>query len=151
MLVVSAISDEAIGGIIAVAVVAAVAWLWTRRRKPLDWAAKGRRAIAARNRRIERARWVLQRAQVLQLTGTDEIPVRLTGTNPVVVTYHPSMRQFALYPDKPSYESAARRRDVDPLNAHWGTSKPVVSDWSEGELRTWLRKHADDLPPRGGA
>ena len=144
----SAIWAEATGGMIVVTVVAAITWLCMRRRKPLDWAAAGKKALAARERRIERARhdelvgWVLQGTEVLGL----EIPVKSAGSNPMVVTFHPTSRKHAYFRDLPNYKSAVQRGDVSPMHAHFGKSPEIVSRWSDEHLRKWLSDRADELP-----
>jgi hypothetical protein len=64
------------------------------------------------------------------------------------VTFHPSGSKYALYPDKPSYEAAVLRGDLNPSRADFRKPPLVVSRWSDDRLREWLREHADDLPPK---
>jgi hypothetical protein len=143
------VAVEVIGGIIVVVLVAAGIALWRRRGKPREWAAAGLDAVDAYGKRLDHAKrrellgWVRQRAEVLQI----EVPETVTGNNPAVITFHPTGRKYYLYPDFQSYKSAGDAgRLVDASNAGWGTG-PVVSRWSEEELRVWLRKRRDELPP----
>lgn len=148
---------EALGGLIVVVVLAAIGWMWIRRRKPLEWAAAGGMALDEHARRHKRANhaervgWVRQRAEILKLPRGHDLPVSATGRNPVVVTFHPTGRRQAYYRDLPSYKSAVERGDVNPVNALPGKPPQVLSRWSDEELRSWLSDHADDLPPSDAA
>lgn len=147
------LSVEVIGGVIAGVLLTVMGLvtlaIWRRRRRPLDWAAAGKKALANRSRRIERARHdelvrhVLDRAETLKI----EVPVHVTGLNPAIVTLHPSGSKHARYPDLPSYKAAVNRGDANPMRASFGKTPLVVSRWTDERLREWLREHADDLPP----
>ena len=143
----------AIGTVLAAAGIAIAKGTWARRTRPLDWMASGKTAVERRRRQIDRGRkrqlidWVLQRTGVLQLQSPDDLPVKVHGTRPAVITLHPTGRTFAMYPDQPSYRAAAERREVNPVHAHYGAPPPTVHKWSEEKLRGWLHDHADQLPP----
>lgn len=139
----------AIAGVVVAAVVGAARWMWLRRDRPVDWMATGEAKVEHRRRRIKAAEhhqlvtWVLQRAEVLGI----EVPVgvaHLPGR--VMVTYQPTGRTFAWYPDLPSYRTGAERSEHTGSNAHYGSRPKVVSEWPDEMLHGWLDKHASQLP-----
>lgn len=139
--------------VISAALLGLVAWLWTRRHSPTDWVAAGRAKFGRRQRQRVRAnheelvRSVLRRAEVLDLSVGQDLPIKVSGISPTVVTYHPTGRTFAFYPDISSYKAAATSGQVNPANAHFGKPPKVISSWSQEQLRIWLSEHADRLPP----
>lgn len=136
----------AIGTVVAIALGALARNVWARRRRPLDWVASGKQAIAARRRKVERAKhdqlvaWVLARAEDLG----KEVPIKVSGSNPALITFHPTGRVFAMFRDLGSYRTAAESGRVNPRNAHYGTVPRAVTEWTSDDLRAWLlRQEAD--------
>jgi hypothetical protein len=144
------LTTQVIAGLIVLASAAAVAWLWARRRRPLDWMATGKAAVEHRRRCIEAANhaqlveWVLQRAEVL---GIDIVVAVDRGPVFDTVTCHPSGRKQHYVRNHEDYArllgSGLPYRDT--FAKTW-TGKPV-SQWPDDQLRAWLTKHADELPP----
>ena len=146
------LATQVIAGLIVLAVGGVAVWLWTRRRRPLDWAATGKAALERRRHQIAKAGhdqlvdWVLQRAKVLLI----EVPAAVThGPGFVTVTFHPSGDQSHYFHDLAAHHEAMtsgryphRRTFFSAQPKRW----TPVRDWSDKTLRSWLDKHADQLP-----
>lgn len=144
--------DWVLVGVVVAGIVGTWRWLWMRRRRPLDWVAAGKAAVERRRRRIAAARheelveWVLDRAKTLN----KDVPVAVERrTEFDVVTVHPSGRQLFYVRNHEAYArllgSGLPYRRTFPQK--W-TGQPV-SEWSDDELRGWLRQRIDELPPDG--
>ena len=57
---------------------------------------------------------VLQRAAELALPPGKDLPVRVEGSRPTIITFHPTGRSFAMFPDYATYQSAVARHEVNP-------------------------------------
>ena len=139
-----------IAGVILAAILGIVRWSWTRRRRPLDWMATGKAAAEHRRRRIEAARhgllveWVFQRAEVL---GLQVAASATTEHGFVTVTLHPSDERLRYAAEGTDPGDLIRMGFYDrrTFNRTW-TMKPVP-DWTDEELRAFLAKYADQIPP----
>jgi len=124
---------------------------WNRRRLVLDWTASGKQAIERRLQRIRAARheelvsWVIQRAEVVQI----EVPVAVSHVGGyAAVDYHPTGAQSFFVADFQHYQSLLKGGQLPPSRTFWNRPIPrPVPQWSDDELRDWLLKHADLLPP----
>ena len=70
----------------------------------------------------------------------------MEGQNPVVVTYHPTQRQFYLFSDPGRHRSALVAGRVGHLNSGSGKAPKPLSDWTVGELEAWLNEHQHATP-----
>lgn len=134
-----------VAGLLVVAIVGVVTWLWKRRGLPLPWirAKRAARATATRDeKRDELIYHVLARAKVLG----KRLPVAAEGSHPVVVTYSDGSR-IAFYGDLLAYKQAGSRGDgFNPLQSSHGSPPKTLRRWADDQLRQWLADHASDDP-----
>lgn len=140
----------AVGTIVAIGLAGLARNVWANRRRPIDWVASGKEALAARRRRLERAkhdqlvRWVIARAEELRLGPGEDVPLEVSGRNPARITFHPTGRVFSMFRDFESYRAAAESGRVNPTQAHYGVAPRAVGQWTADELRSWLFRHDTD-------
>lgn len=136
-----------IGGVIVAAVLGSVQWVWARR-TTVVYATRGpqRRLKSLRLKRktakhAELVKQVLDRADELSLPPGQDLPRIVQGSRPALITFHPTGRQFAMYPDFQTYRVAGERGEVNPAKAHFGHVPVPVHHWSDERLRSWLHSH----------
>jgi hypothetical protein len=143
----SAVLATVVGGLVVAAVLAASRAVWSRRHAPGRWVEDGKQAVAHRRRRRTNAHHqqlvvsVLQRAEELKLAPGKDLPVKVEGHSPAIITFHPTRRTFAMFKDFLSYKAAAEGGQVNPAHAHHGRVPKIVERWTDDELRAWLHAH----------
>ena len=141
-----------VGAALAVWLVRALDRLSRDHGTPKAWLQSARQALRVRRSRRQRAahdvlvQHVLERASSLQ----DEVLSDVRGSEPALLTYHPSGRVFAWYRDLARYK-ADFGRTHSGTDAGWKTGAPPrpIHTWTDDKLRAWLTEHPDSADNSG--
>jgi hypothetical protein len=115
-----------IAGLIVAAVIGTLKWSWTRRSAIPSTARKASGRVSALVARHDQSRHdkrvvdVLRRAEELGLKAGEDLPLRVEGSRPAIITFHPTGRTFTMYADFVSYQSAVDHGEVNSSQAHFG-------------------------------
>lgn len=142
--------------VVAAAILALWAALWTRRRRVLDLrdGVKARveesRVVRQLDDRRRREQAVLERAAVLDR----RVPIKAEGRYPVVVVTYSGLEHMPRYyvsDDIPFGSEGEVTGNVNPRAVFRGRPPRVLSQWTDQEIADWQERYRDDLPEDGAS
>jgi hypothetical protein len=137
------VKEEIVAGLVVVAVVACVGWLWARKGVPRNWFGQELAAADASQVADDAAQVQVLREQVLEVAREQGVvlPARATGRNPTVVTFSDESQSF-FFTDFSAYQREMQAGRVPPRRSFARTAPVPVTTWSREQLEAWLSEHA---------